>query len=475
MHSKSHTHQRKAVFFFASSRKNSQSSSSAQPQTPGENQWQLQHVKASKSMDLGTAPNQQPTGGESLLSLCSACWLHASSASQLKSKACLGAPMHLQPAGTDFCYGTEVLGGIRMSEFVLLTFLQKNSEYAVKCFFSVMEEGVLGLASPGKHAEEHVNTSGATTSFDPQPPAAFLFLLCQIIGPQFVSKAFNCCWVQRAAEAASCSPQQLRHPLLSDVKPQRWGFSHVSTVGRKSASEKKRRRRKVFVSLAGAGACIHSGCCSATKAHCLKCHFPQPSLSHKCVSERKWDKGAGHSLSRHFTVNKGLLLCTSVRYPAFVFGKPPLDSFDASLWLEWCDVISGAKHQTAGGSLTTCLFVLLTVEGHDFSKHSFVLNARSLLLLEQMFSPLRVLQPFQIHSALSLLPSMPSVSGRLRRAAWSASQTGKHISSSSFFWYGTFSTACCLQLPVKMQIRCQSVIMTRPQCSPLAASSCRQL
>ncbi|TWW80554.1 Partitioning defective 3 -like protein B [Takifugu flavidus] len=39
----------------------SHGSSSAQPQTPGQNQWQFQHVKASKSMDLGTTQNQQPS------------------------------------------------------------------------------------------------------------------------------------------------------------------------------------------------------------------------------------------------------------------------------------------------------------------------------------------------------------------------------------------------------------------------------
>ncbi|CAG10111.1 unnamed protein product [Tetraodon nigroviridis] len=60
---KSNTH----IQFFFSFRKDSNSSCSAQPQTPGEKQWQLQHVKASKSMDLGTTQNQQPTGGESLL------------------------------------------------------------------------------------------------------------------------------------------------------------------------------------------------------------------------------------------------------------------------------------------------------------------------------------------------------------------------------------------------------------------------
>ncbi|XP_056891205.1 partitioning defective 3 homolog B isoform X1 [Takifugu flavidus] len=43
------------------SREPSHGSSSAQPQTPGQNQWQFQHVKASKSMDLGTTQNQQPS------------------------------------------------------------------------------------------------------------------------------------------------------------------------------------------------------------------------------------------------------------------------------------------------------------------------------------------------------------------------------------------------------------------------------
>lgn len=94
------------ISLFASSRKNCQSSSTAQPQAPGENQWQLQHVKASKSMDLGTAQNQQPTGGETFLSFCSACRLHAITSSELEStKHAFAAPMqpmHLQPGGTDF-------------------------------------------------------------------------------------------------------------------------------------------------------------------------------------------------------------------------------------------------------------------------------------------------------------------------------------------------------------------------------------
>lgn len=52
----------------------------AQPQSPAQNQnqRQFQHVKASKSMDLGTTQNQQPTGGESSLVIRSAWWLHAS-------------------------------------------------------------------------------------------------------------------------------------------------------------------------------------------------------------------------------------------------------------------------------------------------------------------------------------------------------------------------------------------------------------
>lgn len=71
---------------------------------------------------------------------------------------------------------------------------------------------------------------------------------------------------------------------------------------------------------------------------------------HECVSERKWDKGAGHSLSRHFHVNKGLLHCTSARYPPFFvfFRKPSLYSFDTSLLLEWREAIPGPKYQAAG-------------------------------------------------------------------------------------------------------------------------------
>lgn len=51
------------------SRENSHVSNPAQPQCPGQNQIQnqsqrqFQHVKASKSMDLGTTQNQQHTGG----------------------------------------------------------------------------------------------------------------------------------------------------------------------------------------------------------------------------------------------------------------------------------------------------------------------------------------------------------------------------------------------------------------------------
>lgn len=62
------------------SRENSHTSSPAQPQSPtqSQNQRQFQHVKASKSMDLGTTQNQQHTGGEIFLFICSAWWLHAS-------------------------------------------------------------------------------------------------------------------------------------------------------------------------------------------------------------------------------------------------------------------------------------------------------------------------------------------------------------------------------------------------------------
>ena len=61
------------------SREDSHTSSLAQPQSPTQiqNQRQFQHIKASKSMDLGTTQNQQPTGGESLLSICTAWWLDA--------------------------------------------------------------------------------------------------------------------------------------------------------------------------------------------------------------------------------------------------------------------------------------------------------------------------------------------------------------------------------------------------------------
>lgn len=82
-----------------------------------------------------------------------------------------------------------------------------------------MEEGVLGWAvttSPGKHVEEHVNTSEATTAFDPPPLAAFLFIFCQIIGPQFASDALNCSRLQRATQAASRFPHRLRHLLLPE-------------------------------------------------------------------------------------------------------------------------------------------------------------------------------------------------------------------------------------------------------------------
>lgn len=55
-----------------------ETSGPAQPQSPthSQNQRQFQHVKASKSMDLGTNP--QHTGGEILMFIYSAWWLHAS-------------------------------------------------------------------------------------------------------------------------------------------------------------------------------------------------------------------------------------------------------------------------------------------------------------------------------------------------------------------------------------------------------------
>lgn len=124
------------ISLFASSRKDCQSSSTAQPQAPGENQWQLQHVKASKSMDLGTAQNQQPTGGETFLSFCSACRLHAITSSELEStKHAFAAPMqpmHLQPGGTDFVpmrfFFLVEIAVICLSEIVLLAFTEKKKK-----------------------------------------------------------------------------------------------------------------------------------------------------------------------------------------------------------------------------------------------------------------------------------------------------------------------------------------------------------
>lgn len=108
------------------SRDVSHSSSSAQPQSPGPNQWQFQHVKASKSMDLGTTQNQQPTGGERLLCLCSAWRLHGVSSWQKIWKAWLAALMqsvHLQLAWTDFLLAIAV---ICPSEFARLAVRSKN-------------------------------------------------------------------------------------------------------------------------------------------------------------------------------------------------------------------------------------------------------------------------------------------------------------------------------------------------------------
>lgn len=54
-------------------------SSPAQPQSPtqNQNQWQIQHVKASKSMDLGTTQNQHHTGGDMIFSRCALCMVAA--------------------------------------------------------------------------------------------------------------------------------------------------------------------------------------------------------------------------------------------------------------------------------------------------------------------------------------------------------------------------------------------------------------
>ena len=78
---------------------------------------------------------------------------------------------------------------------------------------------MLGLAvvtSPGKHVEEHVNAFKAPTAFDARLPTAFLFMFCPIIGPQFVSKAFNCPSLQCVTKATSCFPHRLCHLLLPD-------------------------------------------------------------------------------------------------------------------------------------------------------------------------------------------------------------------------------------------------------------------
>lgn len=51
--------------------------------------------------------------------------------------------------------------------------------------------GLSVVTSPGKRVEEHVNASKAMTALDSRLPTAFVFMFCPIIGPQFVSKAFN--------------------------------------------------------------------------------------------------------------------------------------------------------------------------------------------------------------------------------------------------------------------------------------------
>uniref|UniRef100_A0A3Q4HMZ5 Partitioning defective 3 homolog B-like n=1 Tax=Neolamprologus brichardi TaxID=32507 RepID=A0A3Q4HMZ5_NEOBR len=70
-----HTNKIRALFAlcFICLREKPHVASPAQPQSPtqNQNQWQIQHVKASKSMDLGTTQNQHHTGGDLIFPLSS--------------------------------------------------------------------------------------------------------------------------------------------------------------------------------------------------------------------------------------------------------------------------------------------------------------------------------------------------------------------------------------------------------------------
>lgn len=102
------------------------------------------------------------------------------------------------------------------------------------------------------------NASKAMTAFDTRLPAAFLFMFCQIIGPQFVSKAFNYTSSQCATKAASCFPHQLCHLLLPDFNIIGEGSVTFPQLLKSQLWRKKEGGKKYLLVLARACAYIHA-------------------------------------------------------------------------------------------------------------------------------------------------------------------------------------------------------------------------
>lgn len=203
-----------------------------------------------------------------------------------------------------------------------------------------MEECVLGLAvviSPGKHVEEMPLRQRQPLTLD----YLLLFsLFCQIIGPQFVSKAFNCTSLQCAMSPAFYTSSVTCCSLIFNI------------IGEGSVTfpQLLKRRKKVFVSFSLCS-CIHHATVdvAAQQKRIVWNVISLSPPSHagsaaRCtsVSERKWDKRAGHSLNSHFDINKGLLHCTSVRYPLLFFRKPfPLVFWHFIItWMAWRDFMA---------------------------------------------------------------------------------------------------------------------------------------
>lgn len=188
-------------------------------------------------MDLGTTQNQQPTGAESLLlMLCMVAAWHLCMADNekhglLRSRqralfrlsfhtvfdgdcsnlpvwicivGCLQENLNLQTLNTDFFFFKTQL--VQISNWENLIAMQENVSSTWWRNVWRWSAVVVFFVCPPPGVEERVNAAKGTTACDTWLPTAFLFMFCWIIGPQFVSKAFNCTSLKCTTKATSRFP-----------------------------------------------------------------------------------------------------------------------------------------------------------------------------------------------------------------------------------------------------------------------------